>query len=723
MRPTRLLCPLAPVLVIAGLATGHAQTSSPQAQPPPRAQESQPTEVHAIAIDVVVRDQAGHPVTDLDAQDFELFEDGVRQRVGSFTPIVGAESTRRPAAPVTGTTATPTAAPELMAFVFDRLTPDARALATEAALQYVGSGATTSNTIAVFGIDLSLVMYQPFTRDADLVRHALEVVRMRSSSQFGTTQQAQLAAAEEAQQGADQVADATASAGGPGQGAPDVGGAAAAAQFAQMQSRMLQRFESLERDQQGYSTSNALMAIVSAMKAIAGRKSVIFFSEGLSIPPNVQAQFVSVIDAANRANVSIYSMDAAGLRTESTLTQTRQGVQAASAATLGRDPARDMTDRPMMEALERNEDLLRADPQSGLGTLADQTGGFLIANSNDLRRGFSRVDTDMRNYYLLTYVPENAQFDGTFRTIDVKVRRPGVRVSSRKGYFAVRPSLTGAPVLSYEAPALALLERTPLPNAFPARSTALLFPEPSRIGLVPVIVNVPMSGMTFQAAADGKIYTSDILVLVQFKNGAGQVVEKVSQRYQIQGPVEQQPRAGLGEILFYREPVLAPGVYTMETLVYDALAAKASVRILTIDVPDANPRALRLSSLVAVRRSEKVPEHQRMPGSPLYVGDQLLYPSFGEPFSKASARELPFYFIAYPTSGGGETRATLELFEGGKQLAQAPLPLAAAGENGQIANVSRIPLDALSPGRYELRVRVDQGTQTASRVLAFQLEP
>ena len=95
------------------------------------------------------------------------------------------------------------------------------------------------------------------------------------------------------------MAAVTPAGGGPGQGTPNVGGAAAAAQFAAMESRMLQRFESLEHDQQGYATSNSLLAIVSAMKAIPGRKSVIFFSEGLSIPPNVQQLFVSVIDAAS----------------------------------------------------------------------------------------------------------------------------------------------------------------------------------------------------------------------------------------------------------------------------------------------------------------------------------------------------------------------------------------------------------------------------------------
>ena len=223
--------------------------------------------------------------------------------------------------------------------------------------------------------------------------------------------------------------------GGAGQGgaSSDIGGAAADAQFATIQRRMAETFQSLERDEQGFATANALMAVVSAMKAIPGRKSVVFFTEGLAIPPNVKARFESVIDAANRANVSIYPMDAAGLRTLSTTKETLDGVNEASAVTLGRDPTADVTDRPMMMALEKNEDLLRADPHSGLGQLADQTGGFLIANTNNLRNGFERIDTDMRNYYVLTYVSKNPVYDGKFRTIDVKVKRNGARIALAQG--------------------------------------------------------------------------------------------------------------------------------------------------------------------------------------------------------------------------------------------------------------------------------------------------
>jgi VWFA-related protein len=714
---------LSAVLLATTLSAGQAPL--PQ-QDSARAKETQATQVTAVVVDVVVRDGDGQPVLDLRADEFEVFEDGVRQEPGSFTPIHASPVPADTATTPSGTTAQPLPqagqAPELMAFVFDRLSPEAQGLATKAAMTYVGKAPLTTNVIAVFGVDLSLVLYQPFTRETALVRRALDTIQHRSSVQYGSTWQQQSAAAEQARRSAAQVTAATSSPGGAGQAAPDVAAAASAAQFARMQSRSLERFESLERDQQGYATSNALLAIVSAMKPIAGRKSVIFFSEGLSIPANVQQQFVSVIDAANRANVSIYPMDAAGLRTTNPLTYTREGVEAASAATLARNPTRDVSDRPMTEALERNEDLLRADPQSGLGTLADQTGGFLIANSNDLRSGFARVDSDLRNYYVITYVPQNARMDGRFRSIDVRVKRRGVRVSSRKGYYAVRPPITGAPVLPYEAPALAALEQTPLPNALPVRATALQFPEAARLGLLPVLVRVPLDAVAFQRSPDGRTYTADVAVIVQFKDATGQVLDKVSQRYQLSGPVAAKDRTGRGEILFYREPVLDAGTHTMETVVRDALADKTSVRIQTVTIPAVDATALRMSTVVAVARSEKVPSAERVPGSPLYVGDQLLYPGFGEPFSKTAYKALPFYFVAYTRPGAGDASAVIELLHDGQRVAQTPLELAPADDTGRIEQVSRLPLDPLVPGRYELRVQVTQGGRTVARSMPFRVE-
>ena len=72
---------------------------------------------------------------------------------------------------------------------------------------------------------------------------------------------------------------------------------------------------------------------------------------------------------------------------------------------------------------------------------------------------------------------------------------------------------------------------------------------------------------------------------MRFLDQQNQVARKVSQHYEVSGPIAQLERAKQGEVIFYREPELPPGVYTMETVVYDAPSGKSSVRLSTVEVP------------------------------------------------------------------------------------------------------------------------------------------
>src|SRR5258708_19790538 len=153
--------------------------------------------------------------------------------------------------------------------------------------------------------------------------------------------------------------------GGQAAGKAAAGGAGAAgadAKLADMQRAARESREMRGRSEGGTATSNALMAVVNSMRALPGRKSVIFFSEGVAIPANVAARFRSVIDTANRANVSIYAMDAAGLRAESTSKDAREGINAAANRMLRRNPTADVVGAPMTEPLDPNHDMLRPHP-------------------------------------------------------------------------------------------------------------------------------------------------------------------------------------------------------------------------------------------------------------------------------------------------------------------------------------------------------------------------
>ena len=704
------------------LALGAFPAAQPQQPPAPRASGVVQAETTAILVDVVVRDKKGQPVTDLTSSDFELSEDGVPQEIGALTrytsdvdaALVTASTPASPTGAVGPAKPSAVLTPEpIIALIFDRLSPEARVIARRAALAYVGERAQTDARVAVFGIDLSLLTYQTYTRDPALLKKAIADVGVRSVAQFESH-------ADKARELADQAAGAAASTTPPaGPGAAQGHAGAADAMIAQMQQRTLETFDMLERDQQGLSTTNALLAVVNSMRGLPGRKSVVMFSEGLAIPANVAARFRSVIDTANRANVSIYAMDAGGLRAESTTQATADSVNDAARRTLRRNPTADVVGAPMTEALERNEDTLRRDPHSGLGMLSDETGGVLIGSTNDLTDAMKRIDQDMRNYYMLSYVPKNDRFDGKFRTIAVKVKRSGVSVAARKGYYAVR-SAGPMPVMSYEARPLALLDSTPVPNAFPTRAAALKFPLAGGGELMPVLVSLPASGITFVTSEDKTSYKADFTILVRLRNASNQVVDKMSQSYALTGPIDRLDAVKQSSVLFYRERELKPGVYTMEAIVHDAISDKASVRFVTIEESHLDPAALRASDLVLISRAERIAKTDQRAGNPFQAGDMLLYPNLGEPLKKSTTPELGFFFTAYPAAGT-KLQSTLQVLQNGVALAALSLPLDPPDASGRIQQVGRLPVGSLAAGTYDLRIVLSDGRRQIAKSTTFRI--
>jgi VWFA-related protein len=693
-----------------------------------------------VALDVVVRDKKGRTVRDLTAPDFEIYEDGVRQNLESFRLMLreagasgGARGKETPAAPKEAS-ASPGAAtnPGVIALVFDRLTPEARALARKAATAYADEGLMANDFAGVFAIDMSLRTIQPYTDNPQLVKQAVEQATAKSVSTFVSSTDrvrnlADRSAGLDRQAAAAQSAAGVAGPGGDSAGAAAAGGAAGQAiveqAMVEMEMRMLETFEALERNQQGYATINAMLALTNSMRNLPGRKTIIFFSEGLSLPPAVVEQFKSVINAANRANVSVYTVDAAGLRIDSPNLEKTREINALAERRMNQVHRSQDPSGPLMKGLERNEDLLRLNPHSGLGELADQTGGFLIRDTNDLSAGLRRIDEDMRVHYVLTYIPKNQEYDGRFRQIMLKLSRPNLDVQTRKGYYAVDNSIA-SPVLAYEAPALAALNAARSSNQFPLRVGALSFPEPERLGLAPILIEASASAFTFTADNEKKTYGSDFSILALVRNESGQVVEKLSRHYPLSGPVDKIETARKGEILFYREADLPPGRYTIEAVAYDAPTGKASVRKTKLEVPGDDKTKLRLSSLTLLKRADRLTAEEQKKDHPLHFGEVLVYPNLGEPLRKSVVKQVTLFFTAWPAKGSTEKlKLTVEVLQNNRSLARIPGELPEADKTGAVKYASALPLAYFPPGSYELRVIVTDGQSSVSRATQFTVEP
>ncbi len=692
-----------------------------------------------VQLDVIVKDKKGRPVKDLKAGDFEIYEDGARQQIESFRlvtreaganiPPAAAEKNEAPA-PGGNKSARVVRDAEAgisaVALVFDRLSPDARKRAMDAALSYVGTAAKLDSFMGVFTINLSLGLLQNYTTDAQLVRKGVERAGISASSTFGSStettsslskQQLTAASAEAAAISNAQAAGAGRDSAGAGAAGSAAGAASVDAQFAEMQQRTAETFDVLQRDQQGYATTNGLLALINSMKLLPGRKAVIFFSEGLALPPNVRQHFRSVITNANRANVSVYSVDAAGLRLDSPLqssrteidSRARQRIETLDKVHLG---------GPMTAGLERNEDILKLNPQSGLTDLAQETGGAFIGDTNNIALKLKQVDEDLHTYYLLTYAPVSQNYDGKFRNISLKVNRSGVDVQSRKGYFAV-PATGGTPVLFYETPGLAALNSATLPRAFPTQSGAMNFPEANRPGRVAISVQAPASAFTFIEDKEKKTFSTDFSIVVLVRDQARQVAGKLSQHYIVTGPLDKLTGAKKSAILFYRETTLPPGSYSVEAVAYDLPSNKASVTRTSLEVSDADESKLRLSSVTIIQRVEQIPAGQKN-GSPFEVGDVMVYASLGDPIKKSAGR-MGFFFTVYPAKGT-EPKLTLEIVQKEKSLTQLPLKLSAPDASGRIQYASALPLESLQPGDYELRITVKDGQRSVTRSGKFSLE-
>jgi hypothetical protein len=217
-------------------------------------------------------------------------------------------------------------------------------------------------------------------------------------------------------------------------------------------------------------------------------------------------------------------------------------------------------------------DSIRLNAQANLRDLAEATGGFLVSETNDLAAGLERLGGDLRSYYEVGYTPANAAATGSFREIEVRVRRRGLTVRTRRGYFALPPGQAAA--LPYElALANALGEREP-PRGFAfAVDTA---PGTGARGALRVEVTVPFKELRFENDEPRGAYRAHLSLLVLVKDAEGAVAAKLSHDWPITGPLPDLARVRTQSATVRRELSLPAGRYVLEAAAMDRLGGARS---------------------------------------------------------------------------------------------------------------------------------------------------
>jgi hypothetical protein len=479
--------------------------------------------------------------------------------------------------------------------------------------------------------------------------------------------------------------------------------------------QMLQRIAAWEgymnRQQQGISVSRGLLGLVEQMSALPGRKTVVLFSEGLEIPENVRHTMDLVEERANTYNVSFYTVDAAGLRVNS-----RMPMIAAAIGEAGRE---DFSEGIANDSMGRRTEALMRDPSAGLEPLAQRTGGLYIQNTNNLTEGFARINADRRFHYLLAYSSTNPKLDGSYRKIDVRVRRQDVRIRARGGYVA-SPSIERTERRDYETPAVAALDASPAPAAFPFQPRAISTPLHGQPGLTSLVAAVDTGVVSFRENPAERTYNGEVTVLARVVAKDGEPIATQSQLYQMRGDLDKLDRAKQGRLLFFRTPEVPPGSHTVEWVVRDGTSGEASVLRSSIDVPLPELRPV-VGDLVIVDHVEKAPEDEATKRHPLFWKGMLLYPSLGLPISKAARTELTF-FLPMLIDDGQPPATTMELLTRGQSLATIQVP-AGKADGDSLRQVGTLPIDKLPPGVYELKASVRAAERVVTRSAVFTLVP
>ena len=691
-----------------------------------------------VVLDVVARDKKGQPVTDLTPADLEVYDNGVRRKITSFRLVEGNEAivsdaTGQKRVSVAGARQelNPLQQIRLVTLIFNRLSLDGRHLSRTAALDLLKKELPQNVYMAVLVLGDSLQALQPFTNNSDLLRKAVERATSGAYTEFLSDSrriqqelQQSIGPATAGEGTEEQVEGMSDGGGGSGAAGASNGPAAANQAMAQMMLSTLQLAQRSELAQTGRSAIWGLISAVEQQYRLPGRKSVLFFSEGFGVPQGMEEAFRTLISTANRFNVTFYSIDARGLNTSTLNGEAVSQLKDATAASRANFRKGNGQVTPAMaNAFDTAINSGKANGQNTLAELAESTGGFLIANTNDFRDPLRKVSEDIETYYEVTYNPEIEKYDGAFRKVEVKTEKVRLRLQSRAGYFALPLSVgkSGTVLAPYELPLLQALESKPVPRDFGFQSSGFHFSGHDKEPVCEIVVDVPLGNLTLQPDKAQTRFEGGLAYVVLLKDSRGEVVRKFRGDVPLAATAEQVQALKDSHFIYNEHFDLPAGRYMLETAVLDRQGNKASGRKSIFSIPQQS-RTLGMSSAVVVR-SVRDKSENTSGEDPFLMAGKLVTPTLSPVEKKASTAALSFYVVIYPNPGGNEKpNLTMQFIRDGQALGNGSPPLTDPDKDGRIQYVATVPADKFDPGNYEVRFLVKQGSETAQESVTFRLE-
>lgn len=706
---TRACRRFVPILAAAALA--FAGDGNPQQSPQYKAA------VSLVVLDAVVTDRSGRYPADLRREDFEIYEDGVLQKIQDFRRVHTELPPAARPAPSVGRAPGPAAVtepPRLFLLMIDDLSSRWSNLyqVTEALERLIAASLLPQDLMAIATMSHSGGLLQTFTND----RQALLAAARRA---LGLSLRGTGAAAR-----TEKAVRDTAQAPSPFESACLYTGLPESSQIDTTAWRDAARIFSLENDFSARGMLYTLQSVCRALGALKGRKTVILVSEGFAISETVRPALPKLIDAANRANVAIYTVNPRGMEQVDPgqpvrLTQPSQATTFASAG--------------MVVAGNSAFDLVRMENRANsledcLGEIAAATGGVTLRNTNEFFRGLEQALKDAHSYYELTYVPANQAADGRFRRIEVRLapRLRGYHVRARGGYYAVASASSAAG--SAEAQMSQALYDANLLDDLQAEIVPAYFAGPRGESLARVTLTLRPESVTLRD--DGGRRTAEFKLLAAVFDETGALVRDIRQDYRLS-----LDESNLGAFLqegatLAMDFALPPGTYQLKTVIREEPSGRMGSRRNVLEMASFCAGRPAISTIVLAQRqlaASAANSEARETYDPLRMGDAIWVPAL--PGSFARAGYLTAFFHVYDVSDPDDPsrssyRYRMNLYRGETLVGSSdPKPVAGGARhpwNGFLL-APRLSLAALEPASYRLEVQLElpDGSTRAARSVSF----
>jgi len=678
--------------------------------------------VNLVQVDAVVSDAKGKQVTDLEAKDFEILQDGKPQKITHFSYV--STVPRKPAAvpptqvAVDRTSPPPPPAPaqrlrmnqvrRTIALVVDDLGLSFESIGQvrQSLKKFVDQQIEPGDLVAIMRTGAGMGALQSFTTNKAELYAAIERVKFNALGRVGVSSFAPLGSAE-AEDENTRAAEFRGS-------AFTVG------------------------------TMGAIRYIAEGLKELPGRKSVIVFSENMRLFNSegldswVSDSMRSLTDLCNRASVVLYTIDPRGLPTLSLTAADR--------------PGDTRPDRMAEQQMNRRQRYWES--QDGMSFLAQETGGMFIHDTNDISKGLSEIMNDQTGYYLIGYTPDAATFDQKsgqrkFHKIAIHVKKPGLKVRTRNGFLGYPDQYArAAPQTRDEQLQHALTSpfgstgiKLRLTGLFSEQTITDSKTKKTKEGVfVTSMLHIDGKDLTWvdepdhknskgEVEADWHKTVVDVVVITFGDNGTE--VDRSNRTYTIRTHGQEYKTAvENGFVYRVNHAVRKPGAYQLRTAVRDVNSERVGSATQFIEVPDVSKGHLTLSGIVLRANPPKTPtegeggEHGDAnenpavrvfkPGRALIYGYQILNAQIDRSTKKP------------------QIQAQLRLFRDGKQIYQGKvMQLESTGQPDlkKMLAGGRLQLGSkMEPGDYVLQVIVTDNLardkyRIAMQAMDFEIRP